>query len=60
MEHELYKSIDITHPVTGEHNNTLILAHVKYIHTRKDVVTESFGSRSAWLRAVVEKIFSWR
>jgi hypothetical protein len=40
MEHELYKSIDITHPVTGEHNNTLILAHVKYIHTRKDVVTE--------------------
>ncbi|KAG1803201.1 hypothetical protein EV424DRAFT_1351562 [Suillus variegatus] len=40
MECELYKAIDITHPVTGEHNNTLILAHVKYIHVRKDVLTE--------------------
>ncbi|KAG2064656.1 hypothetical protein BDR04DRAFT_1109765 [Suillus decipiens] len=39
MECELYKSIDITHPVTGEHNSTLILAHVKYIHVRKDVLT---------------------
>ncbi|KAG1796509.1 hypothetical protein EV424DRAFT_1475223 [Suillus variegatus] len=29
MECELYKSIDIMHPVTGEHNITLILAHVK-------------------------------
>ncbi|KAG1732014.1 uncharacterized protein EDB91DRAFT_1058385 [Suillus paluster] len=40
MECELYKSIDITHPVTGEHNSTLILAHVKYIHVRKDVLTD--------------------
>jgi flavin reductase (DIM6/NTAB) family NADH-FMN oxidoreductase RutF len=40
MECELYKSIDITHPVTGEHNNTLILAHVKYIHVRKDMLTD--------------------
>ncbi|KAG1740288.1 hypothetical protein EDB19DRAFT_1708614 [Suillus lakei] len=40
MECELYKSIDITHPVTGEHNSTLILAHVKYIHVRKDMLTD--------------------
>lgn len=40
MECEIYKSIDITHPVTGEHNSTLILAHVKYIHVRKDVLTD--------------------
>ncbi|KAG1786297.1 uncharacterized protein HD556DRAFT_1309859 [Suillus plorans] len=39
MECELYKSIDITHPVTGEHNSTLILAHVKYFHVRKDMLT---------------------
>ncbi|KAG2112512.1 hypothetical protein DEU56DRAFT_842592 [Suillus clintonianus] len=36
----LYKSIDITHPVTGEQSSTLILAHVKYIHVRKDVLTD--------------------
>ncbi|KAG1740313.1 hypothetical protein EDB19DRAFT_1708975 [Suillus lakei] len=40
MECELYKSIDITHPVTGEHSSTLILAHVKYIHVRKDMLTD--------------------
>ncbi|KAG0695829.1 hypothetical protein DFH29DRAFT_837475 [Suillus ampliporus] len=40
MECELYKSVDITHPVTGEHTSTLILAHVKYIHVRKDVLTD--------------------
>ncbi|KAG1876329.1 hypothetical protein F4604DRAFT_1621999 [Suillus subluteus] len=40
MECELYKSIDITHPVTGEHTSTLILAHVKYIHVRKDMLTQ--------------------
>ncbi|KAG1786310.1 uncharacterized protein HD556DRAFT_1240541 [Suillus plorans] len=40
MECELYQSIDITHPVTGEHTGTLILAHVKYIHARKDVLTD--------------------
>ncbi|KAG2153446.1 uncharacterized protein EDB93DRAFT_1271008 [Suillus bovinus] len=39
MECELYKSIDITHPVTGEHTSTLILAHVKYFHVRKDMLT---------------------
>ncbi|KAG1850515.1 hypothetical protein C8R48DRAFT_727409, partial [Suillus tomentosus] len=39
MECELYQSIDITHPVTGEHNSTLILAHVKYFHVRNDMLT---------------------
>ncbi|KAG2142315.1 uncharacterized protein EDB93DRAFT_1338483 [Suillus bovinus] len=39
MEYELYKSINITHPVTGEHTSTLILAHVKYFHVRKDMLT---------------------
>ncbi|KAG1854947.1 hypothetical protein DFJ58DRAFT_841242 [Suillus subalutaceus] len=37
---QLYKSIDITHPVTGEHNGMLILAHVKYIHVLKDVLKD--------------------
>ncbi|KAG2122547.1 hypothetical protein BD769DRAFT_1474738, partial [Suillus cothurnatus] len=40
MECELYKCIDINHPVTGEHKNTLIIAHVKYVHVRKDVLTD--------------------
>ncbi|KAG1831915.1 hypothetical protein F4604DRAFT_1863460 [Suillus subluteus] len=26
---ERYKPIDISHPVTGKHNSTLILAHIK-------------------------------
>ncbi|KAG1798279.1 uncharacterized protein HD556DRAFT_1440619 [Suillus plorans] len=29
MECELYKSIDITYPVTGEHSSMLILVHIK-------------------------------
>ncbi|KAG2093747.1 uncharacterized protein F5147DRAFT_820911 [Suillus discolor] len=37
---QLYKSLDIIHPVTGDHTGTLILAHVKYIHARKDVLTD--------------------
>ncbi|KAG1724913.1 hypothetical protein EDB19DRAFT_1858384 [Suillus lakei] len=40
MECELYKSTDITHPVTGEHDSKLILARVKYIHVRKDMLTD--------------------
>ncbi|KAG1858833.1 hypothetical protein F4604DRAFT_1930886 [Suillus subluteus] len=40
MECELYKSINITHPVTGEHTSTLILVHIKYIHMRKDMLTQ--------------------
>ncbi|KAG1886161.1 hypothetical protein F4604DRAFT_1572319, partial [Suillus subluteus] len=36
----LYKSINITHPITGKHTSTLILAHVKYIHVRKDMLTQ--------------------
>ncbi|KAJ8580326.1 hypothetical protein M405DRAFT_753393 [Rhizopogon salebrosus TDB-379] len=43
MECELYKTVDITHPVTGEHSSTLILAHIKYIHVRKDMLTERGG-----------------
>ncbi|KAG1788541.1 uncharacterized protein HD556DRAFT_1402793 [Suillus plorans] len=35
----IYQSIDITHPVTGEHDSTRILAHVKYFHVRKDMLT---------------------
>ncbi|KAG2107709.1 Aldehyde/histidinol dehydrogenase [Suillus discolor] len=38
-ECELYQSIDIMHPVTGEHNSMLILAHIKYFHVRKDMLT---------------------
>ncbi|KAG2108541.1 hypothetical protein BD769DRAFT_1365882 [Suillus cothurnatus] len=40
LECELYNSMDITHPVTGEHKCTLIVARVKYIHVRKDVLTD--------------------
>ena len=40
---QLYNTIDITHPVTGEHTSTLILAHVKHIHVRKDMLTERGG-----------------
>ncbi|KAG2062839.1 hypothetical protein BDR04DRAFT_1039669, partial [Suillus decipiens] len=36
----LYKLIDITHPVTGEQNNMLILLHAKYTHICKDMLTE--------------------
>ncbi|KAG2063681.1 hypothetical protein BDR04DRAFT_1163407 [Suillus decipiens] len=31
---------DITHPVTGEQNNMLILLHAKYTHICKDMLTE--------------------
>ncbi|KAG2108551.1 hypothetical protein BD769DRAFT_1675249 [Suillus cothurnatus] len=31
---------DINHPVTGEHKSTLIIAHVKYVHVRKDVLAD--------------------
>ncbi|KAI6011120.1 hypothetical protein EDC04DRAFT_2871105 [Pisolithus marmoratus] len=40
MECELFQAIDITHPVGGEITTTMILAHVKYIHVRKDVLNE--------------------
>lgn len=40
MECELYQAIDITHPTTGECTSTLVLAHVKYIHVRNDMLTE--------------------
>ena len=37
---QLFESIDITHPATGKYTATLILALVKYIHVRKDVLNE--------------------
>ncbi|KAI6011123.1 hypothetical protein EDC04DRAFT_2610017 [Pisolithus marmoratus] len=40
MECELFQTIDIAHPVSGEITATMILAHVKYIHVRKDVLNE--------------------
>ncbi|KAH7930370.1 hypothetical protein BV22DRAFT_1028605 [Leucogyrophana mollusca] len=40
MECELFQSIDIVHPDTGEQSSTLVLAHVKYIHIRNDVLNE--------------------
>ncbi|KAL4067134.1 hypothetical protein V8B97DRAFT_2025233 [Scleroderma yunnanense] len=40
MECELLQAIDITNPATGTCAATVILAHVKYIHVRKDVLDE--------------------
>ena len=40
MECELFQAIDIVHPTTGECTSTLVLAHVKYIHVRNDMLTE--------------------
>ncbi|KIO12012.1 hypothetical protein M404DRAFT_994072, partial [Pisolithus tinctorius Marx 270] len=40
MECDLFQAIDIVHPVSGDITATLILAHVKYIHVRKDVLNE--------------------
>ncbi|KAH7903376.1 hypothetical protein BJ138DRAFT_1074133 [Hygrophoropsis aurantiaca] len=40
MECELFQAIDIIHPETGEHTSTLVLALVKYIHVRNDMLNE--------------------
>lgn len=40
MECELFQAIDIVHPTSGECTNTLVLGHVKYIHVRKDMLTD--------------------
>jgi len=40
MECELYQAIDIVNPTTGQRTSTLVLAHVKYIHVRNDMLTE--------------------
>ncbi|KAI6033646.1 hypothetical protein PISMIDRAFT_689209 [Pisolithus microcarpus 441] len=40
MECELFQAIDITHPVSGQITTTTILAHIKYIHVRNDVLNE--------------------
>ncbi|KAG1848691.1 hypothetical protein F4604DRAFT_1935295 [Suillus subluteus] len=39
MECELYKFVDITHSVAGEHNGMLILVRVKCIRLRKDMLS---------------------
>jgi len=40
MECELYQSVPIIDPVSGACTTTLTIAHVKYIHVRKDMLTE--------------------
>ncbi|KAG9309834.1 hypothetical protein JVU11DRAFT_10213 [Chiua virens] len=40
MECELFQAIDIVHPTSGECTATHILAHVKYIHVRNDMLNE--------------------
>ncbi|KAI6140977.1 hypothetical protein BKA82DRAFT_4205337 [Pisolithus tinctorius] len=40
VECEFFQLIDVTHPISGEITTTLILAHVKYIHIRKDVLNK--------------------
>ncbi|KAI6099000.1 hypothetical protein F5141DRAFT_1143918 [Pisolithus sp. B1] len=40
LECELFQAIDITHPISGQITTTMILAHVKYIHVRNDVLNE--------------------
>ncbi|KZT04739.1 uncharacterized protein LAESUDRAFT_727615 [Laetiporus sulphureus 93-53] len=52
MECELFEAHDIIHPDTGACTTTLILGLVKYIHVRKDVLTERGYVDPARLRAV--------
>lgn len=40
MECQLYQTTPIVDPTSGTCTTTLILAHVKYIHVRKDMLTE--------------------
>lgn len=40
MECELYQSTPIVDPASGATTTTLMLAHVKYIHVRKDMLNE--------------------
>lgn len=40
MECQLYQTVPIVEPTSGACTTTLILAHVKYIHVRKDMLTE--------------------
>ncbi|KAF8436052.1 hypothetical protein L210DRAFT_3648313 [Boletus edulis BED1] len=40
MECELYQTTPIVDPSSGETTTTLILAHVKYIHVRKDMLNQ--------------------
>lgn len=40
MECQLYQTIPIVESASGTCTTTLILAHVKYIHVRKDMLNE--------------------
>ncbi|EPQ58596.1 hypothetical protein GLOTRDRAFT_57674 [Gloeophyllum trabeum ATCC 11539] len=52
MECELLQIIDIIHPVTQKATTSLILGTVKYIHVRKDVLTDKGAVDPAKLKAV--------
>ncbi|EIM81796.1 uncharacterized protein STEHIDRAFT_65771, partial [Stereum hirsutum FP-91666 SS1] len=52
MECTLYAAHDIPSPATGKVSTTLILGLVKYIHVRKDVLTENKTVDPAKFRAV--------
>ncbi|KAI0946642.1 hypothetical protein AcW1_010056 [Taiwanofungus camphoratus] len=52
MECELYQSIDIVNPATGINTTTMILGLVKFIHVRKDMLTEKGAVDPARLKAV--------
>ncbi|KAK7693435.1 hypothetical protein QCA50_003003 [Cerrena zonata] len=43
MECELFQATDLVHPESGAKTGTLILGRVKYIHVRKDILTERGG-----------------
>ncbi|KAI6096317.1 hypothetical protein EDD16DRAFT_1673431 [Pisolithus croceorrhizus] len=40
MECKLFQATDITRSVSGKLTTTMILAHVKYVHVRNDVLDE--------------------
>ncbi|EGO04207.1 hypothetical protein SERLA73DRAFT_82279 [Serpula lacrymans var. lacrymans S7.3] len=52
MECELHQAIDITQPTTGAITTTLILARVKYIHVRKDMLNERGNVDATKFKAV--------
>ncbi|THH13337.1 hypothetical protein EW146_g6863 [Bondarzewia mesenterica] len=52
MECELFEAIDVVHPATGQTATTLILGLVKYVHVRKDVLTENGTVDPARLKPV--------
>lgn len=52
MECTLYNAYDIPSSISPEVSTTLILGHVKYIHVRKDVLTEREMIDPAKMKAV--------